>query len=179
MVWKLVQFPTVFCQSRKYQHFVIVLSHENVTVLTKIDKRFYYSQWSKLFVIVARQFRRKTKCWYKWNIIQLRKYVNKCFNINVLKDHHIWKIPAFYLLLPFYLIWFLIRTSTVWIQTGTVLSRSTLSFRRMWAGPLAGLLVDTLVPRQENFYDPSTFIYCMQVKKKLSDVSFEKKGTFF
>lgn len=83
MVWKLVQFPTVFCQSRKYQHFVIVVSHENVTVLTKIDKRFYYSQWSKLFVIVARQFRRKTKCWYKWNIIQLRKYVNKCFNINV------------------------------------------------------------------------------------------------
>jgi hypothetical protein len=39
--------------------------------------------------------------------------------------------------------------------------------------------VDTLVPRQENFYDPSTFIYCMQVKKKLSDVSFEKKGYLF
>jgi len=25
------------------------------------------------------------------------------FNVNILKDHHIWKIPTFCLLLPFYL----------------------------------------------------------------------------
>ena len=37
-------FRQCFFSAYKNQHFVVLVSHENVTVLTKIDKRCYYSQ---------------------------------------------------------------------------------------------------------------------------------------